>query len=177
MAAINEVIQWLALLGLTLLVLAAYRQLGAMAIGSRRLFTESFGPAVGERPRAALAAIFGHDLGPNPARRHLALFVQQNCSLCSELLAQLERRRGGPAGDGIVAIVADGDVDYLDALRIRFDGYVVETRARVLPRQEPGGYPFTFLLDDDLLVLAKELGDSGSSLLEDAFKLPVVHVD
>lgn len=164
---VNEVAQWACIVGLLLLTLGIYRQVGFMLIGSRGLAEGSFGPNVGDVAPERVIDLFQKDLAPDPARRRVLLMVRTDCPICEGLMEILENLMEREEGiDERLAIVVQGTDEYRYQVAARFPLLVVESFARVFRDVEPPrGYPFALQFDDEFHVTSKQVGDNVVPLL------------
>ena len=113
--------QWALLLGLGLLVITAYRQLGRVLGQSRP--AAGIGPEVGSRPgRISYQALSGEALSGEDAERTfvpggrpaMLAFVDPTCPSCEELVTALgQARDAGELGDTRVLLLTADPPDYV----------------------------------------------------------------
>jgi hypothetical protein len=164
----NELLQWIALAGLFLFILALYRQVGLMLVDRRAYVVGSFGPAEGQRAQRQLTDAFPSSLH----RWRLLVFAQERCSACADLVEQLKDWRTQPWADFGVVLVGVGAPEYLDQLSTDMPEATVLPAAAVLDDGETlagqsiGGFPFAILMDADGVVRAKSVGADATPLVE-----------
>lgn len=159
----NELFQWLTLVGLLLLVLAAYRRLGLMFIDAKEFKLSQFGPAIGDRAIQLSDAMFG-DVPDRVSR--LAVFTREGCSICDDLMEHLRHWRDGANGSVAISVAAAGSRDYLDKIA----SMVPDARIQELDDirrtlgSNPTSFPLSLLIDRSGRVVAKVLGADVDSL-------------
>lgn len=88
---INELLQWIAIVGVVVLVLAMYSSFGSSVLRNAGSVAEIAGPAIGTRVPPDLWALRADDDGL------IMAFVSESCVGCGYLLAHLERDSDDPA--------------------------------------------------------------------------------
>lgn len=154
--ALNELLQWLTLVGLLLLTLAIYRRLGLMFIDAREYKLSQFGPAVGESGERLLQAVFGSS-DPQDATS-LIVYSQEHCSVCEDLVQHLA---GMPSPIGVrIGVVTDGSDAYQRKVSSALPTATVRNGAQIETQigSKPTSFPLTLLLDRTGRIGAKVLG-------------------
>ena len=169
-STMNEIFQWAALVGILLLVLANYRQLGLMVTGTPEKRAYAFGPLVGKRAEDRLLGLFGQN-GSNPWK--LLVFVREDCTACEELLSRIDEWAPGTPTDEVqLALVVNGKEEFAAQLGTQFSAARVHMADAVL---DDGNtldghpllaYPFSIVMSSDGVVRHKQVGSDGDSLIE-----------
>lgn len=165
--ALNEAFQWIAIVGVLLLTLAVYRQLGLMVGNPAAFLARSSGPDVGDRVDRWFGSLF-----PAEVMRpwSLLLFVREDCPACKQLLNQIKRwMRDRALSDSFelaIAVAPDTSNSYVRELKRRFEKAIVTEQKALLTQDDRiDAYPLTLLLDANRVVRLKAVGSNTESLL------------
>lgn len=168
-ALLNEVLQWMGIVGVLLLTLAVYRQLGAQGGGhvNHEHSAASTGPALGARANEELLQLFSG----RPSGWKLAVFVDETCTACEDMLTQLEAwHKEGTAGFDL-ALLAEGGQTYVRGLSSRFPWAAVRSTQDIVGEDEsPGNFPFAILLSQDGVIREKVVGSMNAPFLLERIK-------
>lgn len=112
---VNEVLQWIALVVLTLLTLGVLRQMSLLLPPAQRGATS--GPSTGRRaPSRLLERVEVAVGGGGLERGALVAFVTENCVGCQQLLADLAEGRQQPNGQPLVLVAHKPSDQFVAAL-------------------------------------------------------------
>jgi thiol-disulfide isomerase/thioredoxin len=163
--SMNEIFQWIAIVGIFLAVLALYRQFGVMMMGTRAYVTTTFGPAANSQIGNDYSAIF---TDAPPAGHRLILFVSESCPTCEHLLEHLpelyqdygEPQNGQPAPLQLAFVTSDSNEEFNTKLREAYRNSVITSPDRILHGKDgPTAEPFGILYSTaDGKVIDKAIG-------------------
>lgn len=158
-----EIVQWTILIGLALLVLALYRQVGLLIINPRELLTESFGPKIGQPAGGKLRRVLTDTAALKTGLHRLIVFVQDGCPSCKTLLQELTHYPMLMV-DTDITLFARGSSDFQSNLSKSYPGFNVVDLHVVLDEREAldgiklPGYPFMMLFDSQHVLRSKTIG-------------------
>lgn len=166
---VSYIVLWLLVLGLGVLVVVLYRQLGIMYLGSAEGVSRD-GLELGARaPDFSLVDQYGNlqRLADYRGRPLLLLFGSPNCSPCRILLPQLHDWAKAHPETGVIWLNAASQQESLE--------FVAETGAtlpiaafapdeRLMELYKVRVTPFSFLLDENGVVRAKGLANTKGGL-------------
>lgn len=161
---LNEFFQWTAIVGVLLLTLAVYRQLGLLLVGPREYLAYAMGPKVGDKADARFLNLFPSiDTSP----WNLVIFAQEACSACEELLEQAKTQTLEAPGRFRLALVLKGAPSFAERMRNEFPDVEMRMQDEVLGSGEASeirAYPLAFLISSEGIVQDKAIGSNGSLL-------------
>lgn len=173
---VSYVVLWFGLLGLAVLVLVLYRELGEIYLGTSAGVSRD-GPPIGTAAASFTLPDYRHDrfTFPRPNTAALVVFGSQQCGPCQRLFPELATwgSRYRHQLDTVVIDISEGGldneiVDQLSPDVVTLWGY----QARVLKDYKVRVSPFAVLIDNQGKVVAKGLVNNSQhleDLLENGF--------
>lgn len=152
----NEVLQWMVLVGLVILVLGTMRQV-ALTLPPRAR-AEPSGPVVGHRlPRRALAE-FAHVLRvPDLREGAIIAFLIENCVGCQRLLATIGNAKTSLDGTPLVLVAKAPSPQFSSALQETGVPTISDEEGELWRACDVTATPLVIKLDHDGRVVAKEV--------------------
>lgn len=166
---VSNVVLWIAVVALSLVVLALARQIGVLheRVAPAGALTTRGGPAPGEAaPALDVTTLDGRPLRVGGAtaggRRTLVFFLSPTCPVCKTVLPSVLRVAGSEVPPVDVVLASDGDrnehLAYVEENGLRGLAYVLSTELGLT--YGIGKLPYAVLIDASGIVRAKGLVNS-----------------